>query len=348
MWLLSAAKKPVVNAKPAKGDKGAKAEKAGAAAKAAPAKAEPAKPSFAERFTAWWHGYELQTHASAPTDAAPKRPRTRSRPEPEPEDAGPSDTPADAHLRIAQMVWSPGFLWPGGPELALELAKPLGLNASSTLIEIGSGLGGAARAIAQALGTYVTGFDLDPEVAAEAMIQAEVHSLEEKAKVVPFDPKTPNLRKDFFRAALIREVLYRIEDKRTLLHDVVAGIKTNQPIVIFDLFAGGAGPPGKTLAEWTALEPHPIHLCRLDELKAILTERQVEIRVEQDDSEFYCGTALRAWSEFVERLGNAAMTKDLVIPLVREVELWTRRIAALQSGDLKIWRVVGIKRAPLK
>jgi hypothetical protein len=363
MWAdlqVSAAKKPAASAKGATGgktDKTGKVDKSGAGDKPGPARSEPGapepakpetgKPSFMTRFTAWWHGYELE---AAGQGKAATKPEQRPKPtagEPEPADDSPSQPPSDPRLRIAQMVWSAGFAWPGGEDLALELAKPLGLNASSTLVEIGSGLGGGTRAIAEKLGTYVTGFDLDPAVVAEAMTQAEIHGLEEKAKVLLLDPRKPSLRKDFFRAALVREALYRIADKNVLLDDLIGSLKRDQPIVVFDLFAGSTSP-GKPLAEWAALEPHPVHLCRLEDLKAMLAEQHVEIRVEQDDSELYCAMALRAWGDFVERLNGPDMTKDAVVPLVREVEVWARRIAALQSGDLKVWRVVGIKRTPVR
>jgi len=340
-----AGKAPTAKAGPAKGGKAATAGSGKKAEKAAVApKADAAKPTFMTRFQAWWHGHELE--ASAPAAKSAKPPSAPETVDQTPPAADDSPISAAVRMQIAQMVWTTGFVWPGGEELALDLAKPLGLDSSSTLIEIGSGLGGGARAIAESLGTYVTGFDFDPEVAAEAMIQATVHSLEEKAKVSPIDPQKPALRKDFFRAAMVREALYRVEDKRTLLAELVASVKKDQPIVMFDLFAGAA-EPSKILTDWIALEPYPIHLWQVDRVIGLLVENHLEIRVNQDDTEMYCAMALRAWSEFVERLEGAKMTKDLVIPLVHEVELWARRIAALQSGDLKVQRLVGIKRVPV-
>jgi hypothetical protein len=345
----AAKKNPV----PVKAAKGGGAPKARTKSEKA-TEADAAKTSFMARFQAWWHGYELD-------EAKPATAKGRRSNGAQGKSAG--DAPAASvaaalvddgapssvtgRLQVAQMVWTPGFMWPGGEDFALDLAKPLGLDSTTTLLEIGSGLGGGARAVAENLGSYVTGFDFDAAVAAEAMIQAAVHSLEEKAKVAPIDPAQPKFRPDFFRAALVREALYRVEDKKVLLAALVAAVKKDRPIVIFDLFAGAA-EPAKLLTDWAALEPYPVYVRPVEEVLEILEAHDVELRVNQDDTELYCSMALRAWSGFVERLEGTKVTADLLSPLVREVELWTRRIAALQAGDLKVWRLVGIKRLAVK
>jgi SAM-dependent methyltransferase len=320
---------------------------------AKPAKA-PSGASFKERFRAWWHGHEPPRRAAsrdgdagheASADAPVANHPAAKDPPSAPVD--PTPPPADPTLRIAHIVWSPGFLWPGGAKLARELATPLGLDSSATLIEIGSGLGGAARTVATELGTYVSGYDLDAEVAAEAAVQAKVHNLDERVNIGRLDPKRPNLRPDFYGAALVRETLYRVEDKDLLLREVLAALKKDRPFAIFDLFAGN-DPPTPALAAWIALEPNPVHLSRIDKLQTFLEGRQVEVRVTEDDSELYCQLAQGAWAQIVGRLDRRTLTKDLVLPLVREVERWTRRIAALQAGDLKVWRVVGIKHVPVQ
>jgi SAM-dependent methyltransferase len=333
--------------KPNGGSGGAKSARA-----AKPAKA-PSGPSFRDRFRAWWHGHDLPRPAAArdghagreaPADAPVANHPAAKDPPAAPVD--PTPPPADPTLRVAHIVWSPGFLWPGGAKLARELATPLGLDSSGTLIEIGSGLGGAARAVAKELGTYVSGYDLDAEVAAEAAIQAKVHNLDERVNIGRLDPKRPNLRPDFYGAALVRETLYRVEDKELLLREVLSALKKDRPFAIFDLFAGSE-KPSPALAAWTALEPHPVHLSRIEALRGFLEARKVEVRVTEDDSELYCQLAQAAWAQIVGRLDRRTMTKDLVLPLVREVERWARRIAALQAGDLKVWRVVGIKHVPV-
>jgi SAM-dependent methyltransferase len=49
-----------------------------------------------------------------------------------------------------------------GRKATLELAAPMNLAADSAVLDIGSGLGGAARTVAEAYGCHVTGIDLTP------------------------------------------------------------------------------------------------------------------------------------------------------------------------------------------
>lgn len=51
----------------------------------------------------------------------------------------------------------------GGRPATIELCQQLGANESSTVLDVGSGIGGTARFIASTFGTDVTGIDLTPE-----------------------------------------------------------------------------------------------------------------------------------------------------------------------------------------
>lgn len=45
-------------------------------------------------------------------------------------------------LRFVAALWGEGFIGPGGEEEALRLSKPLGLQSSHSLLNIGAGMGG--------------------------------------------------------------------------------------------------------------------------------------------------------------------------------------------------------------
>lgn len=72
--------------------------------------------------------------------------------------------------------------------MATELSQPLGLDKSSSMIELGAGMGGATREIAAATGAYLTAWEIDPELAEEGAVQADVVGLEKKASVLVLDP----------------------------------------------------------------------------------------------------------------------------------------------------------------
>ncbi len=66
-------------------------------------------------------------------------------------------------LTIRQWLWGPGLHIPGTAEDVLALARPFAANASTRLLDVAAGLGGAARAIAARSGAYVSALVRDKE-----------------------------------------------------------------------------------------------------------------------------------------------------------------------------------------
>lgn len=91
--------------------------------------------------------------------------------------AAPESKWSEMRRKIAQLVWGDGFNSPGGVAMATELSQPLGLDKSSSMIELGASMGGATREIAAAVGAYVTAWEIDPELAEEGAVQADVVGL---------------------------------------------------------------------------------------------------------------------------------------------------------------------------
>jgi len=252
--------------------------------------------------------------------------------------------------KIAQLVWGDGFNSPGGVAMATELSQPLGLDKSSSMIELGAGMGGDTREIAAATGAYVTAWEIDPELAEEGAVQADVVGLEKKASVLVLDPQKYEFKNNFYGGALIHEVLFRLEDKEGILKSVIDSIKVDAQIVIWDLFFGEPEPDGP-LQEWLTGENGEAFPWFEDSARMFLADNQIDVRVAADDTDRYCAMAIDAWSEFVNQITTDPVGEDMVIPVIpviREVELWSRRIAAMQAGELKIYRFTGIKRKPVE
>ncbi|MCS6854102.1 MAG: hypothetical protein NZ523_05040, partial [Elioraea sp.] len=154
-------------------------------------------------------------------------------------------------LRVLAALWGEGFLGPGGPAEVLALAKPLGLNGTHSVLQLGAGLGGAARALAAAWGCYVTGYECDGELADLGAALSAKHKVDRKAEVRPLDPSAPAIRRTFFHHALALEALWRHADKTTLLAAVVEGVKPSGQLVLTDLVLGEVTPPaGRAFSAW--------------------------------------------------------------------------------------------------
>ena len=304
-------------------------------------------PSFGERFRAWWEGYELEPGRIAAPARRPDlidggiggkqdryTPLDRSSPWP------------DTRQKVAQLVWGDGFVGPGGADWSIEMVRAIGLDSSSNMLEIGAGVGGGTRAIAARLGAYVAGWDLEPELAAEATIQAEVHSLELKAAVKPLDPEQVEFKPNFFSGALIRETLYRIADKKSFLTKVTEALKPGGQLVISDLFFADDAATSE-MDRWRDGERSEAYGWQIDEAREVLTKLSVDVRVTTDDSDAYRAKILKAWKNFVPTVGDNALGDDLALTSVDEAEFWARRLAAIQSGDLRIHRMTCLKKKPV-
>src|SRR5579863_5259195 len=69
--------------------------------------------------------------------------------------------PPPDRLTVLQWLHGPGFLIPGDATYVLEIVKPFHLSPAMTMLDLAAGLGGPARAIAEAFNTYVTGYERD-------------------------------------------------------------------------------------------------------------------------------------------------------------------------------------------
>ena len=80
-----------------------------------------------------------------------------------------------------------------GRAATLEIIEALGLDADSHVIDLGSGLGGPARTIAELTGCTVTGIDLTPEFCEVATALSDWTGLSERTHFRVGDATAPGL-----------------------------------------------------------------------------------------------------------------------------------------------------------
>src|SRR3546814_19255546 len=83
---------------------------------------------------------------------------------------------------------------PGDEEKNLRLVKPLALNPAHTVIDVGAGLGGATRLIAEKFDIWITGLESDREVADKGMELSTMAGLAKRAPIHHFDSDRSNGR----------------------------------------------------------------------------------------------------------------------------------------------------------
>lgn len=130
-----------------------------------------------------------------------------------------------------------------GLEATADHTKPLGLRPGSTVLDIGSGLGGPARFMAVTFGCSVTGIDLTPEFVEAASeftrrcgLAGRVTFRQGDALALPFADAS-------FDAVTCQYVAMNIEDKATLLKEAARVLKRGGRLAFSLVLAGNGKAP---------------------------------------------------------------------------------------------------------
>lgn len=298
-----------------------------------------ARIPFRLRLKAWWEGYELEVH-----DKSRARRRKTAGAEDTVEAAISFERWDDAHRELLQAVWGEGFVLPGGTEQTLQLVKPFGLNPAMSLLHLGAGLGGPSRLIAKQFGVWVTGMERESALANAGMALSTKAGMEKKAPILPYDPEHFEGKAKSFDCVFAQEAFCAIEDKPRLIEMLDTMMKDNGQMVFTDYVLAKPNAKSPILQQWALGEPHTPHPWTVDEYIRALTEQRLDIRITEDITAAFQKTVTLAWADFMARNHGGVSDKRLAPALVEEVELWTRRVQALESGDLRVCRIYALKK----
>ena len=305
--------------------------------------------SLGSRLHAWWNGYDLVAPDRGSLDFDDAADGETSEIE---ATEGAADAPASdpsewsaEQKELAEALWTPGFIVPGGPEYVQELVGFCSLTPAETMLEIGLGMGGGTRAIIGKFGNYVTGYEDNQALAEEARKQAVTYDIDGKLDVINQPLSEIELKKGYFRAALIRDVLCTIEDKDGIVGEVCQALKAGESYMIVTDFMFDPSSMTPEVKTWIDGERCPVYPWKLDSLKAALESREVLVRIAEDESDRYCSMVTGAWSNYLADLKHKEVPPELGRLIAAEADFWGRRTAALQSGGLRYFRIEAVKNS---
>ncbi len=303
--------------------------------------------SLKERLHAWWNGYELQRTSSANDGASGGAVGGGAKADGDPAgldaNAGEGDGWSETRRQLAQEIWSPGFVVPGGNDYVENLVSGCSLTEAETMLEIGVGMGGGTRTIIGKFGNYVTGYERDTELAAAAVRHAVTYDIDDKLEVIHAPFEALNLKKSYFRAALIRDILYTVEDKASMIAEIADSLKSGEAYLVMTDFLFSADDESPELAAWKAVEERPVYPWTEAELLKCLEASGVQPRIVEDEGEDYRAMVVGAWSDYLKTVQGKEVSDEMGREMAREGEFWARRSAAIESGALKYFRIEGIK-----
>jgi ubiquinone/menaquinone biosynthesis C-methylase UbiE len=170
-----------------------------------------------------------------------------------------------------------------GRKATLELAEQMNLGARSEVLDIGSGLGGPARTLAETYGCRVTGIDLTQPFceAATAMsnwvgLGDQVSFKQGDATHLPFEDRT-------FDAAMTIHVAMNIAAKDKMYLEARRVLKPGGIFAVYDVLQGEGGEVLYPVP-W-AREPSISHLATPEQMKTLLTGAGFTLLDVQDSTE---------------------------------------------------------------
>jgi ubiquinone/menaquinone biosynthesis C-methylase UbiE len=128
-----------------------------------------------------------------------------------------------------------------GRAATLEIVESLGLTPDSHVLDLGSGLGGPARTLAELTGCTVTGVDLTPAFCEAATALSEWTGLAERTRFLVRDATATGLPDGSVDAAMTVHVAMNIADKPALYAEAFRVLRPGGRFVVYDVLQGEGG-----------------------------------------------------------------------------------------------------------
>src|SRR5262249_47362385 len=170
-----------------------------------------------------------------------------------------------------------------GRKATLELGEKMNLSARSHILDIGSGLGGPARTLAEAYGCRVNGIDLTQAFCDAATAMSDWVGLSSRVSFKQGDATNLPFENETFDAAMTIHVAMNIAAKDKMYLEARRVLKPRGVFAVYDVLQGEGGEILYPVP-W-ARDPSISHVAPPDEMKSLLTNAGFELLDVQDSTE---------------------------------------------------------------
>ncbi len=170
-----------------------------------------------------------------------------------------------------------------GRAATLELAQAAGLDSTKCVLDVGSGVGGTSRCLAQQFGCHVTGIDLTEEYCRAAAMLSSRIGLAHLTEFRQGDATQLSFPDQAFDVVWTEHVAMNIPDKAQLYQEMYRVLRPGGTLAIYDVLAGPSGPVLFPVP-W-ARTPDTSFLVQPDELRKLLEETGFTITDWSDTTE---------------------------------------------------------------
>jgi ubiquinone/menaquinone biosynthesis C-methylase UbiE len=297
------------------------------------------KPSIKRRLKAWWDGYELEAQKRAAKEAEQKEE------EAPPVDEGPPTVKGWSISRQKSVVtlFGPGMTRCIPDEAKAKLTKPLGINKKLSVAELGSGLGGFSHWVASEYEAYVTGYEQDLMLQDAATEMTKMAGLNRQINFIHCDFENFAPKERTADIVYASESLFAVKNKLDCFKAIHRMLRPSGQFMMSDYMLEGLAPNAPELKDWMAVEPLMPYLMDAQAARKLLTDAGFEVSIAENTTPDYKVNVLRAFADYAKRTSNGEQSGHLHDWILKEGELWMRRIKMMEAGHLKVFRIYARK-----
>ncbi|MEX0758511.1 MAG: hypothetical protein WD100_02920, partial [Tistlia sp.] len=160
--------------------------------------------------------------------------------------------------------------------------------------------------------------------------------LARKAAVTACDIENLEVKRAGYDCILVRQALFGVENKLGALSAIAEGLKAKGQLIITDFVKGETAGP--IYERWRNAEATAAQPWRAEDYSETLKELGLDLRVAADVTAQYREALVEGWSGFMADVGKQQLDAEQGQIVKEEAELWTLRKAALDAGELKLYR----------
>lgn len=173
----------------------------------------------------------------------------------------------------------------GGAKATLRLAARIELPKGTRILDVGSGLGGPARLLAEDRGWDVTGIDLSADFARIATALSARMGRSGQTRFCAGDALHLPFADGAFEAVWTEHVAMNIAARAALYLELARVVRPGGILAIYDIVAGSNPAPLAYPVPWARAEGQS-HMVRAEPLKAIITAAGWTVESWIDETEF--------------------------------------------------------------
>ncbi len=240
-----------------------------------------------------------------------------------------------------EKIFGDHYISTGGAETTDNLCRRLGgsLRSGARVLDVGSGIGGAAFHLATAFGAQVTGIDLAEEMVAIALDRAGELGLGSRVTFILGDVLETEFP-DRFDIVWSRDALMHIPDKPRLFSRLYALLADGGRIVITD-YARGKTPASPAFEDY--IEKTGYHVVEPEQYGRLLREAGFVDVIVDDATETFVDILRRESKRLVDHRADF-LTSFSEADLGYLVDRWAMKERFCQAGDMKWGIYLGTRR----